>query len=61
MASPNTPPSSAALIRKHSHARVVVPSEKTFVTGYDPLTGIPRLSRPMTGADVRESMVRQYR
>lgn len=56
------PPPSAELIRKYSHARVVAPSKKTFVTGIDFFTGRPNaFSREMTDADVRESMVRKYR
>lgn len=61
MASPNNPTSSAELIRKHSKARVRVASRKRFVTGFNPLTMAATYSRPITDADVRESLVRQYR
>ena len=61
MASSNNPPSSAELIRTHSRARVKHPSQKTFITGMHPITGMPMFSRELTDADVRESMVRQYR
>lgn len=61
MASPNNPPSSAELIRTHSRARVIYPSRKPLIVGAHPITGMPMLARELTDADVRESMVRQYR
>lgn len=60
MASKNNPISSAELIRKHSKAKVVVPSKKQFKVGIDPLTGVPIMSLPLTDADVRESLVKKY-
>jgi hypothetical protein len=61
MASPNNPKSSAQLIREHSKARVVTPSRKMFVTGWDQLTGKPnKFSREMTDADAVESMARKF-
>jgi len=57
MASKNAPTSSADLIRKHSTARVITPSQKRFVTKFDIMTGMPvELSRQMTDADAREAL-----
>lgn len=61
MASKNNPTSSAELIRRHSKAKVLVPSRKRFVTGFNPMTMVSTYSRPLADADVRESLVRQYR
>jgi hypothetical protein len=60
MASPNNPTSSADLIRRHSKARVVHASKKSFQTGINAL-GNMTYSRSLTDADVRESLVRQHR
>ena len=60
MASPNNPISSAELIRRYSKAKVVTASRKQFVTGTNMLTGENSFSRPLTYADVRESLVRKY-
>ncbi len=61
MASPNNPKSSAQLIREHSKARVLVASGKRYITGSNPLSGLPEFSRQMTKADVVEQMVAKYR
>lgn len=47
------PPSTEALIRKHSKARVFKHSRKGFIT----LEGV---SRPMSDEDAVESMMRKY-
>jgi hypothetical protein len=57
MASKNAPTSSADLIRKHSTARVITPSQKRFATKFDTMTGAPiEFSRDMTDADAREAL-----
>jgi hypothetical protein len=57
MASKNAPTSSADLIRKHSTARVITPSQKRFATKFDTMTGAPiEFSREMTDADAREAL-----
>lgn len=61
MANPNNPKSSAQLIREHSKARVLYPSNKRFVTGHDPLTRAPKFSRQLTDRDVVESLVKKFR
>ena len=61
MASPNAPKSSAQLIREHSQARVLYPSNKRFVTKFDTLTGRPiEFSRAMTDGDAVDAMVKKF-
>lgn len=52
MASKNNPISSAELIRRHSKAKVV--QQQRFVVG------APERLRPLTDADVRESLVKKH-
>lgn len=53
------PPSVEEIIRKHSKARVLVPSLKKYPL-LDHITGTIRPSRELTDADVIESMVKKY-
>jgi hypothetical protein len=52
MASPNNPISSAELIRRYSKAKVVEQKRQAV--------GDALIMRPLTNADVRESLVRKY-
>lgn len=53
-------PSSAELIRQHSKARVLDPSQKSSVVSISPM-GLPTMSRAMTDNDAVEALVRKYR
>jgi hypothetical protein len=53
-------PTAAELVATHSTARVLYASGKTYVTGVDTLTGMPKMSRRMTDADARAAQVKKY-
>lgn len=52
-------PSVRDLITKHSTARVLAPSSKAFITGYD-TKGLPMGSRAMWDGDALQAMVAKY-
>lgn len=54
-------PTAAKLIAEHSTARVLHASGKTYVTGVDTLTGMPKMSRPMKDSDALAAQVKKYR
>lgn len=52
------PRSSKELIEQYSQAKVVQASSKPFITGTDPLTGLPTFSREITKEDVLKQLQR---
>lgn len=46
------PTSSKELIEKYSHAKVLVASDKPYITGFNPITGFPEFSREIERSDV---------
>lgn len=64
MASPNTPPSSAALILRYSKTRVRVPSKKRYVvsTRLDAVTGAPihTFSRELNRVDCIGLLIKKF-
>lgn len=54
-------PTAATLIAEHSIARVLHASAKTYITGFDPVTGMPKMSRPMKDSDALAAQAKKYR
>ena len=61
MASPNVPKTTAQLVREHSVASMIEVSKKQFITGFDPITDEPKISRMLTDEDAIESLVRKFK
>lgn len=52
------PTSSKELIEKYSEAKVVKASDKPYITGFDPLTGLPQFSREIDRSDIIKTLVK---
>lgn len=59
MADRKVPDSVANLIQQYSHARVIAPSGKVGITGFD-FNGSPLFTRQLTDQDVRDAMIKLY-
>lgn len=60
MADRKVPRSVAELIQEYSHAKVLAPSGKVRIIGFDPFNGAPLFTRELTTQDVLDGMIRQY-
>lgn len=60
MADRKVPDTVANLIQQYSHARVIAPSGKVRIVGFDPFNGAPLFTRQLTDQDVRDALIRQY-